>query len=341
MKTLNNKNILFISVSFFSYEKLIKKKLEERGANVDFFDERPSNSIFVKGLIRIKRDVYTLQIKNYYDNILKNINCKSYDFFLLIKGEVIPLYFIKKLKELNPSIVMIYYNFDSFYNNPKALDFLELFNKKFTFDTEDAVKYKMQFRPLFYSDDYKKLRMEKKDTNKKFDISFIGTAHSDRYLISESVKIESGKLDLKHFAYYYSQGKMVYFYKKIFDNSFKKFDYKKLSFISLTHEQIINIYRNSDYILDINHPGQKGLTMRTFETLGSGKKLITTNKEIQKYKIYHSGNILILDRDNVRLNPEFFDKPVSKFDDESLYAMSLDGWIDDLFFLDRNIDYWL
>lgn len=333
---LTNKNILFVSVCFFDYEKIIKKKLEERGAKVDFFDERPSNSIFVKGLIRIKKSAYALQIKNYYDRILKDLLGKKYDYFLLIKGEVIPIYFISKIKEMNPDIILIYYNFDSFYNNPNALEFVNLFDKKLTFDADDAVQYDMEFRPLFYSDDYKKLKSENHQSQKDYDISFIGTAHSDRYLISEAIAKEAKRLGLTHFAYYYSQGKLVYFYKKIFDKSFKRFDYKKLSFQSLTHNQIINIYKNCNYILDINHPGQKGLTMRTFETLGSGNKLITTNQDIKKYNIYKSGNILVIDRNNVKLDIDFFNKEYQEFDTEDLYAMSLDGWIDDLFSSHEN-----
>ena len=45
---------------------------------------------------------------------------------------------------------------------------------------------------------------------------------------------------------------------------------------------IVSLYKESEVILDINHPGQNGLTMRTFEALGAGKKLITTNTEIKK-----------------------------------------------------------
>lgn len=339
---LRNKKILFISVRFFNYEKLIKNKLEERGATVDFFDERPSNSIFVKGLLRIKKNAYNLKISSYYDSILKEISNNSYDYFFLIKGEVIPLYFIKMIRNLNPNIVMIYYNFDSFFNNPNALEFLHLFDKKFTFDTGDALTHNMFFRPLFYSDDYKKIRSDNDNLEKNYDIAFIGTAHSDRYVISESILVEAQKLNLKHFAYYYSQARSVYFYKKIFDSSFKKFSYKKLSFTSLTHDAIINIYKNCNYILDINHPQQKGLTMRTFEALGAGKKLITTNQDIKNYKIFNSGNILVIDRNNVKLDAHFFAKDAEIFDEQSLYSMSLDGWVDDLFSSNpKPITFWL
>lgn len=332
---LQDKKILFISVRFFNYENIIKDKLEERGAIVDFFDERPSNSIFVKGILRIKRDIYASKIKKYYDNLLEQLQTKTYDYFLLIKGEVIPVYFIKKVKKMNPGIKMIYYNYDSFQNNPHALDFLSLFDNKFTFDTDDAMRYNLDFRPLFYSDDYKNIRLKNVSQEKEYDIAFIGTAHSDRYIISESVGEKSQKLGLSHFAYYYSQSKSVFYYKSMFDKSFKKFDIKKLSFQTLTHSQIIDIYKKSNYILDINHPNQTGLTMRTFETLGAGKKLITTNQEIKKYKIYKSGNILVIDRNDVKLDPSFFADNTDEIANEDLYRMSIDGWVDDIF-LEKN-----
>lgn len=336
---LQDKKILFISVRFFNYENIIKEKLEGRGAIVDFFDERPSNSILVKGILRIKRDIYASKIKKYYDNLLEQLHTKTYDYFLLIKGEVIPVYFIKKIKKMNPAIKMIYYNYDSFQNNPHALEFLPLFENRFTFDTEDAKRYNLSFRPLFYSDDYKNIRLKNMSHKSEYNIAFIGTAHSDRYIISENVGEKSQKLGLSHFAYYYSQSKSVFYYKSLFDKSFKKFDIKKLSFQTLTHHQIIDIYEKSDCILDINHPGQTGLTMRTFETLGAGKKLITTNQEIKKYKIYKTGNILVIDRKNVKLDPSFFTDNTDKIEENDLYRMSIDGWIDDIFLEENSQPY--
>ena len=40
--------------NFFDYPKIIKKELLELGYEVDFFDDRPSTSSFIKAVIRIK-----------------------------------------------------------------------------------------------------------------------------------------------------------------------------------------------------------------------------------------------------------------------------------------------
>ena len=51
---------------------------------------------------------------------------------------------------------MIYYNYDSFKNNPNA-SILKYFDKKFSFDKKDAI-YKINFRPLFFSNEYEEIR---------------------------------------------------------------------------------------------------------------------------------------------------------------------------------------
>ncbi|POR19566.1 hypothetical protein BWK58_14300, partial [Flavobacterium columnare] len=85
-EVLQGKKILFLSVSFFSYEKIIKDRLTSLGANVFFYDERVSNSILAKGLIRFNRNLYKHQIDTYYKKIISKIENERFDYFLVIKG---------------------------------------------------------------------------------------------------------------------------------------------------------------------------------------------------------------------------------------------------------------
>ena len=119
--------------------------------------------------------------------------------------------------------------------------------------------------------------------------------------------------------------------KKIFDKNLKQFDRKKLSFKKLEHSEIGEIYRNTFAVLDINKPFQLGLTMRTFEALAAGKKLLTTNSDIENYPFYDAKNIHILDRNNLKIEAGFFQTPFQKLDSEILEKMSLDSFISCLF----------
>lgn len=326
---LEKKNILMFSNAFFNYENLIIEKLEENGASVDFFNERPSNNLFVKAIIRVKKKLLERFIENYYKKIISKIQYNKYDIFFVIKGEVVPRFFIEKVIELNPNIEMFYYNYDSFGNNPNGLQILPLFHHKYTFDLKDAEKYNLIFRPLFCSDIYQKKIAN--DTANLYDVLFIGTAHSDRYVIAENIKKNIIKFNRRSYNYYYIQSKWVYWYKKKFDSTFADFDFKELSFKKLSHLEILKLYQKSISILDINHPNQEGLTMRTFEALGAGKKLITTNTSILKYEFYNPNNVLVIDRNDIHIDNSFFNTPFLGYSKAILHSISLDGWIEDIF----------
>tara|TARA_B110000037_G_scaffold216591_1_gene276004 strand:+ start:334 stop:1368 length:1035 start_codon:yes stop_codon:yes gene_type:complete len=338
--SIKNKKILYISVKTFNYEVEIANKLRELGAIVDYFDERPSNTVLMKAIIRVKRSLYRKKIDRYYRNILKKIKFKKYDYFFLVKGEAIPSFFLKKLKLLQKDCVFIFYTWDSFENNSNALSILHFFDRKLTFDNLDAENFNIEFRPLFYIDKYRKINYLKKP---KYKVLFLGTAHSDRYRISDFIKNWCMDHKFSSFMYYYMESKIVYFLKSKFDNTYmgvKDFDYKKLTFKSLSIDEIIKYYEDSSIILDINLPNQRGLTMRTFEALGAGKKIITTNKEIKKYSFYNSNNIFVIDRENIQLERVFFESNFKPINEDMLFNMSISGWINSIF-IQNDSSYWL
>jgi len=334
--SFQGKKILFISPSFFNYEKAIKNKLQEQGAVVDFYDERPSNSIWTKGVIRVNPKIYKKYIEGYYKTILEQIQNTEYDYFLLIKGESIPFTFLDTFIENHPHTTRIFYVYDTVNEYPRFKELYPYFNKSITFEPSDAKSYPFLFRPLFHLENYQETQFQKSYT---YDVAFIGSAHTDRYIVGEKVRKACSELDLKTYLYYYSPSKSVYYFKRLFDENLKKFDVQKLSFKKLSHTEILKVYQNSFSVLDINKPFQFGLSMRTFEALASRRKIITTNHEIRHYPFYNPQNILIINRENIELNPRFFTTQFEELDTEALHKLSLDSWLEDVF-LNENIDYW-
>ncbi len=335
---LKNKKILFLSVQTFDYEKHISNKLKSLGAIVDYYDERPANSLFAKGIIRLWRFLYQIKINAYYKNILKKSFWKNYDILFVIKGEVIPAFFLKEFKIRNPHCEFIFYTWDSFRNNPHSISILKYFDRKYTFDINDSKEYNISHRPLFYIDEYKSITCS--DTvSKQYDLLFLGTAHSDRYRISNDVINWCKRNNLNAYTYYFIHSKLVFFFKLCFDKSFKKIKYKDLQYKPLNINQIIAFYKQSNVILDINHPDQNGLTMRTFEALGASKKLITTNSNIKKYNFYNENNIYVINRDSLNIKKEFFESSFSSINPQLYYAMSIEGWIKEIFENYRNIQW--
>lgn len=336
---LANKKILFLSVRTFNLEVEIKNKLEELGAQVTYYDERPANNNFIKGIIRLKRSLVQKRIDMYYKTILVDTAKIKFDYLFVNRGEIVPAFFLEELKKAQPNCQFVFYTWDSFTNHAHPITILKYFDRIFTFDSDDAVKYKINFRPLFYLDGYKYVK-NSSPLQPKYNLLFLGTAHSDRYKISSTLVDYCNQNGLTSFCYYYMHGRLVYLYKKIFDHSFKEFDYKRLSFKSLTTQQILELYKDSDVILDINHPGQKGLTMRTFESIGAGKKMITTNIEIKKYSFYNPNNIHVIERENIQFSKSFFETNYEDISIEAYNRMSIEGWINCIFF-EPESNFWI
>ena len=329
LEHLKGKKILFFSVQTFNLEKDIVKQLEKHGALVTYFDERPANNNFTKGMIRLNRNFLKTQIVKYYKKILKKLIGQQFDYLFVNRGEVLPEFFLKEFISTQKNCRKIFYTWDSFQNNGHCLSILKYFDKKMTFDHADAEKYNLEHRPLYFTDKYRKIY----DSNqqKVYNLLFLGTAHSDRYLISTEISQWCAKHDLTSYCYYYMQGRLVYFFKKYFDKSFQMFDYSKLSFNSLSSDQIVDLYKKSEVVLDVGHPNQSGLTMRTFEAIGSGKKLITTNVNIKKYPFYNENNIFLIDRKNIQLDVNFFNNDYVPLSSELYESYSIDGWLYDIF----------
>ncbi len=334
--SLEGKKILFLSANFFGYEKAIANRLRELGAEVDFYNERPSDSILSKGIIRVNKNFYLKKIRSYYHKISRETENRDYDFFLLIKGETITFSFLEQFKKEHPAAKMIYYSYDAVQEYPKFLKLYSYFDENFTFEPKDAHQHNLHFRPLFFIEDYQDI---KQDVDAKYDIVFVGSAHTDRYLIGEKLRKICTSTNLKTYFFYYAQSKAAFLLKKVFDQNLKRFDVKKLNFKKLKHSEITDIYAQSRSVLDINKPFQEGLTMRTFETLAAGKKLVTTNSDIKNYPFFNENLILIIDRNQVEINSEFFKSDSKKINKETLEMITLDSWIECLFVRNQD-DYW-
>lgn len=329
MIDLSGKTILLIAPSFFGYEKAISQKLQDWGGKVDYYDERPTNSFWDKSLIRLNKKLIKRKINKYYNYIYDNISQNRYDYVLVINIEAMPIKFLYKLRENKISSRFILYMWDSIFNKRETFEYLSFFDVVYSFDDNDCAKYSnIKFRPLFYLDEYKLLK--EKNTGYLYDVSFIGTAHSDRLTILNKLKKSIDSYSMSCYLYVYLQSRKLYLWNKLTNSSFKNIKIRDCNYVSLSKSNVISIIRDSKIIIDIQHPGQNGLTMRTIEMLGAERKLITTNISIEKYDFYRPENICIIDRNNPRIPSDFFNTSYVPLERDLYYKYSLDGWLTEI-----------
>ncbi|MEG6585028.1 hypothetical protein [Dendrosporobacter sp. 1207_IL3150] len=325
---LKNKRILFFSPRFFGYEMEVKKKLELMGNMVDFFDERPSNTVLSKALLRINNKFLVQAINTYYEEIIRKVRDKQYDYIFFIKGESVTSEILKRIRTIFNKAKMILYLWDSIENIKNIDEKIQYFDDVFTFDLHDAKKFKdLKFRPLFYIDEYK----YQNSNNLAYDCCFIGTIHSDRYALIENIKHDLEAKGLSAFFYMFIPAKQLYYYLKIFNSSFRHTKSSDFNFKPLSFQEIKNTILLSKTVLDIQHPKQSGLTMRTIEMLGMRKKLITTNPNIKDYDFFNPNNILLVDRESPKIECSFINGKYEKIDETIYDKYSLEFWIKDVF----------
>lgn len=328
---LQNKKILFLAPKFFGYEIEIEKELTALGAEVLYFDERPKNDFITKACIRLNLKIIIYKrIELYFKSIIKSISNKEIDYLFLISPEAISVSDINLIKRNNPNIKVLIYFWDSIRNRKNSLEYLDLADKYYTFDSKDKqLSNKIEFLPLFYIQDYTYIGSKKDDFI--YDACFIGTAHSDRYLAVRKIEKQLSDKNYKFYYYLYSPSKILFLFKKIFDKRMRTLPWKDISFKSLGKDDLIDIISKSKSIVDIHHPKQSGLTMRTIEMLGAKRKLFTTNNLVKGYDFYNSNNISVFDRDSSVLDLTILNSCYSEVSIDIYERYSLNKWLNEIF----------
>jgi hypothetical protein len=325
------KKILFFSANFFGYQNEIKNSLVKLGADVDYYDERPKNTFWTKAFIRLDKRIVKKKIENYYSNIINKCIEQNYDYVFFLKAEGINFKMLNELKRAQSQAKFILFMWDSIKNSSKDIvEFFPLFDKILSFDRKDVEKHKnLIFRPLFFLDDYKEIAKEKNDI--KFDITFIGTGHTDRYALVSKIKQVCAENGLNGYFFVYLQDIKIFIIRKLFKKSYKNAKKNDFSFKPLKKEEIIETIKKSNCILDIQRVVQSGLTMRTLEVLGAEKKLITTNEDIINYDFYNENNILVINRENPKIPLSFIKGKYQIIDLNIYHKYHIDSWLEEVF----------
>lgn len=326
---LKDKRILFIAPKLFGIPEKIQNKLIEMGAKVDYFDERPGNSFLTKALIRINRNLLAWFINNYHRWIIKETENHQYDFIFFIKGESFSEHNLKKLLKSHPESKSIVYHWDSIRNNHNALNLLDNFDSKYSFDRNDCDQLGISFLPLFYYDEYSET--PPLTETQEYELMFVGTAHSDRYRIFKTLSNQIIKKGKHVYSYFFFQGKIM-FYKYLITHKESR-DIKKtdVHYSPINEDKLFDLYKKSYIIVDVNHPKQSGLTLRCIEALGARRKLITTNCDIVNYDFYNPNNILVIDRNNPFIPNSFIESPYSPVPLEIYSQYSMSSWCSKIF----------
>lgn len=325
MKDIQGKRFLFIAPRFFGYEIDIKNEIERRGAIVDYMPDRPFDKPWQTAVTKHFPNLIQPFITSFYYKRLKSFGAVEYDVILVVNGQTLEPKFFAFLKAKYLKAKFVLYMWDSMENRPGIAKTLKFYDSTFSFDSYSAKEYGMKYRSTFFTSRHRSPH----NTSYEYNVSFIGTMHSDRYETLSRIRSQLGP-DIKAYWYYYLQAPWVYVVYRLLKPAMRNASIHDFKFKPLERTKVYEIFANSQAIVDVEHPKQRGLTMRVFEVMAWNKKLITTNVNIKDYDFFREENICIIDRENPKIPLSFFSIDYQRLSPEVYYKYSVAGWLDEI-----------
>mgnify|MGYP001791599426 CR=1 FL=1 len=219
---------------------------------------------------------------------------------------------------------------------------LKLFNKAYTFDRADSIKYQIEYKPNFYIKYIGKLQKEI-----EYDLCFIGKFTPARLSVINKILSQSERAGIRYFIILWPAYKilfhnyLIYLFLKIinFHSAWTK-DYQlhyeanerllKEKFVvenKMNFEEVQSHFQSSNVILDLPFERQTGFTHRVIEALANGKKVITSNSGIKNERFYNPEQIHILDNHNPLVDCKWIKKKLEFPVDNYFKELELSVWI--------------
>ncbi len=319
-------HVLLVCSPFFSYHEAIKSALVSLGFHVTWWNDRASDYTLNKVALRLLPNLVARLSTTHF---LAKVDCLEADkitHVLVVKGESLSAEFVRRLRQRLSTARMILYLWDGIENARGANTIASLFDAVATFDPLDANRFGWRHRPLFARRD---TQIAGPEVEPLFDWCFIGTLHSDRHRVIHRLRCsDPGQ---RSFVFGYVPGKLMLVGRYVTDWTLWRAPEGSVSTYVMPADRVSAICQASRAVLDIEHPRQRGLTMRTIETLLSSQKLITTNRHVLESDLFDPTRVHVISRDRPIVSRSFFDIPFRPIPNETRQRYLISQWALDLF----------
>ncbi len=315
--------VLFLTIYFREYVDRIKSAIEsEMNAKVDviFCEYQRPGAIWATEKIFGKKFAKRINQQNQNKKFLK-ISENYYDYILVLVGRGLDCERFKIFMNGQKKAKKILYLWDDIERIDEYQKIKNVFDDIVSFDKFDCIKYNLRFLPLFFCDDYRYI-----NDNKDIDFSCIGTLHTYRESLLARLQ---DKFPKKKYEWYTILSTSIFHICKCKLLGEEVHDFVKHKELSISESAQIS--KRSKIVIDMPYLSQKGLSIRTIESLAACSKIITTNKEICNYDFYIPDNVCVIDVNNPIIPDGFLCSEYVEPDKKIVEKYSLNHWIQKLF----------
>ena len=210
---------------------------------------------------------------------------------------------------------MIDYQLDGLSVSSKILDYHKYFDRIFVFDPEDVKRhpsYNLVFLPNCYFGETDFTQPS------EIDLLYIGQFIEKRHQQLSSIHnyLESRQMHYSSYTSLYQGRDFIPLHHKILHHK-----------ISTTYQENIDFVKKSKTLIDFKRDEHDGLSLRFFEAMQYGKKIITDNFSVKNYDFYHPNNIFVTNYVNLEGLVDFLQSPYQSLPSELVEKYSFKNWI--------------
>lgn len=310
--------VLLISSAFYGYHCVIRKGIEKLGFECDEYIFAHGFLYNILSILPISGKISDKLRDNHFKRHISRY-AHPYDKIVVIKGSCISNENHRLLRELNPAAKFSLYIWDDIALDMGELDIMQYYDKVFSYNPQDCLKYNMIFRPMFFDNTIDKPAMKK-----DIDLFYIASYRKNRIKFIEKVLENTKAYRIRYKVILKSS--LPFFFSRCDNIKHWRF----FRFHALPYQEMYSFLNRSRCSIELCRPGQEALSTRAFESLYTQTKIITTNESIKDYDFYCADNVLVVDENNPSIPEWWIKTPFYHIDKCILEKYSLDSFCSEL-----------
>lgn len=276
--------LVILPMSFHSVARSVIAGLEACGYTVTAANEEYPASII--GKLLSKLDLPLVRRVTERAITRRFLDGKRWDLVVIVKGRGVSLQLIAGIRQHADRIVG--YQFDALAYDHGLDRWAPGVDRMSTFDYRDA-----EARGWPVVELYSTQQPRTPTRAEPYQVSAIMRMHSNRLAYVDQV-IDALQPE-RHFVYFF-QKNMIEFVANFAKNPALYWKWRRhIHFVPLAYDAYLDVLANSDFTIDYAHPKQTGATMRCFEALAMGVKIVSNNRWILRSSYFNDDNVVIFD----------------------------------------------
>lgn len=313
---MNKKQILIIAPYAFGYTTHIDDALKKIGSvesRIIYLD-KPAftyEGFFHKAQNFVSKLLFGKNLKKtfVFDRIKSDVsNLPHQDVIFIIRPDILDDSTLNYLKSRTDSFIAYYY--DSTRRFSRKVDIIPFFDTIYSYDKLDVETFGFRFTTNYIFNE----EVHTKSNYQFFNISTVDYRLPSIEKLADYIREKGWSYNIQ-----------------IFNGTPLESDSVEIITTQKSIEEVGELIKASDIIIEIQRTEQIGLSFRIFEALGYHKKLITTNADVVNYDFYHPQNILVIDSENPKIPEEFVNSPYLEIDRSILDFYKIDTWVKRVF----------